>query len=142
MARVYIAGPMRGRPDLNFPAFDRVAALGRSLGWTVISPADLDRAEGDVTYLPYNGGSPEINRGFAKRDTDAILSLRAEDGDAIALLDGWTESTGAPAEWTLARWVKLLVLDERFRPIEFSLAAKVFRPPGVLPVHGDWILLR
>jgi hypothetical protein len=44
-ARVYIAGPMRGIPEFNFPAFD-AAARGRAMGLEIISPAELDRAHG------------------------------------------------------------------------------------------------
>lgn len=114
MPKVYIAGPMRGYPASNFPAFDKAAALGRSLGWTVISPADMDRAAGDnaeAEPLPFNGGSPELCRMYAARDCEAILGLKAEEGDAIAVLPGWKLSTAAPAEVALAKWIKLPVLN-------------------------------
>lgn len=107
---------MRGHPQSNFPAFDKAAALGRSLGWTVISPAEMDRMAGEDAEskpLPFDGGSPELNRMHAERDLGVILSLRAEDGDAIALLPGWEGSTAAPAEFYTARWVKLRMLDAR-----------------------------
>lgn len=116
MPKVYLAGPMRGHPQSNFPAFDEAAALGRSLGWTVISPAEMDREAGDdaeINPLPFAGGTPAECRKFAKRDLDVILSLRGEDGDAIALLPGWEVSTAAPAELYTGRWVKLRLLDSR-----------------------------
>lgn len=119
MAKVYIAGPMRGYPQFNFPAFDKAAALGRSLGWEVISPAEMDRQAGinekenDTPHF-----TPELIRVFIRRDVDVLVNqLKAEDGDAIALLPGWTQSTGAKGELALALWAKLRVLDaETFLP--------------------------
>lgn len=76
----------------------------------------MDQSNDDVPpglLLPPNGGNAALCRRYAERDTQAILSLRGEDGDAIALLPGWTNSTGAAAELALARWVKLRVLDAR-----------------------------
>lgn len=133
MPKAYIAGPMRGHPQSNFPAFDRAAALGRSLGWEIISPAEMDRAAGDnaeAEPLPFNGGSPEVNRRFARRDVEEIMSLRAENGDVIALLPGWQTSTAAPAEVALARWVKLGFVDARtFLPLKVELVGQEIRPP-------------
>ena len=39
---IYIAGPMRGIEDFNFPAFDRQEELLKKQGWVVINPAELD----------------------------------------------------------------------------------------------------
>ena len=50
--RLYIAGPMRGIPQYNFPVFDAARDKAIALGWDAVSPADLDRANGfDVKYL-------------------------------------------------------------------------------------------
>lgn len=111
---VYVAGPMRGLPLFNFPAFDTARNLAVSKGFAPISPADLDRESG---FHETSGASaaegPEITRQFVKRDTEALLSLRAENNDAIALLPGWEKSTGATAELLVARWLGLKVLDAR-----------------------------
>lgn len=57
-------------------------------------------------------------REFVARDTAALLSLRAEDGDFIALLPEWHISLGARAEYTLACWLKLDILDaDTFHPM-------------------------
>lgn len=110
--RCYIAGPMRGYPAFNFPAFDAARDLAIEKGWDPISPADLDR-DNDVHEDSEISDGPEQNRIFAQRDTAAILSLRAEAGDALVLLPGWTASTGARSEFFLAAWVGLTVLDGR-----------------------------
>lgn len=103
--RVYLAGPMTGLPEWNFPAFDRAAAHGRSLGFDVISPADLDR---DAGFAPDHDAdiNGDLLRAVVRRDLDAILSV-----DAIALLPGWENSKGAHAELGVARWLHLRVLD-------------------------------
>lgn len=143
MAKVYLAGPMRGYPKFNFPAFDRARDLGVSLNWKVISPADIDRAsgvhEGD-DQVEFSWGHV---RAFAERDTQAILSLRAEEGDAIALLPGWENSKGATCEYYLARWLGLAILDAtnfHFYPAEklheclksqtAAVAARLAREPS------------
>lgn len=107
--RVYVAGPMRGYPELNFPAFDKAKGKLEAEGHYVLSPADLDRREG-ITPESWAGLTPE-KRGaklkeIVRRDFEAII-----DVDAIYLLEGWEESTGARAELALARWLKLKVMD-------------------------------
>lgn len=116
---VYIAGPMRGLPLFNFPAFDAARDLAKREGFTPISPADIDRASGiqEDKLTTEDVSGPEMARNFASRDTAVLLGLRAEDGDAIALLPGWEKSTGAVAEFFLARWLGLRILNaETFKP--------------------------
>lgn len=119
MARVYIAGPMRGIKEFNFPAFDAAKALGQSLGWEVVSPADIDRESG-FHEEGHDGNHPfdaEQVRVFATRDTQALLNFRAEDGDAVAMLPGWENSKGARSEYALAEWLGLKILDaSTFQP--------------------------
>jgi hypothetical protein len=40
MKRIYIAGPMTGLPDFNYPAFNAEAARLRALGYEVENPAE------------------------------------------------------------------------------------------------------
>jgi hypothetical protein len=135
MPKVYIAGPMRGKPQLNFPAFDKARELGQTLGWSVVSPADMDRDAGISESKYPKGespafGSPQV-REFMRRDANVLIEvLKAEDGDAIAVLPGWENSTGAKAEVALALWGGVRVLDaETFYPIEVELKGATFRPP-------------
>lgn len=115
----YLSGPMRGIPQFNFPAFDAATAAGRAKGYGVMSPADMDRELGhteadDLTAI----NTPMNMRSFAGRDCAALLALKAEKGDGIALLPGWEKSTGALAEVTLARWLGLAVVDaETWEPM-------------------------
>jgi hypothetical protein len=126
---------MRGYAKFNFPAFDAAAALGHLLHWDCISPADLDRKSGINEDT-----CPQMNdcvvRAIVKRDVEAILSLRAEDGDAIALLPGWRKSTGANGEVALGIWLGLTFLDaQTFEPIQVSITAFEINPPTG-DIHG------
>jgi hypothetical protein len=132
LKKVYIIGPMRGYPELNFPAFDRAAKLGRSLGWDVISPAEMDRDAGidekeDTSSFSLDGTPHHLCRVFAKRDLDALLSLRGEDGDAVALLPGWEQSTGGKAEIAVAKWLRLNILDaQTFLPFSVWIVGQQY----------------
>ncbi len=85
--RIYLAGPMRGYPEYNFPAFREAAAFLRAAGHEVVSPAELDDAIGGPEFATLN-----IKDTF-RRDLDALLQQ-----DAIVLLPGWTDSRGAILE--------------------------------------------
>jgi hypothetical protein len=110
--RCYICGPMRGRPLLNFPAFDEARDLAKSWDWDPISPADMDR-ENNIKEDYQNTFKPEETREFVKRDIAALLTLRAENNDAIALLPEWWLSTGGLAEFFVARWLGLKVVNAK-----------------------------
>lgn len=111
---IYLAGPMRGYENYNFPAFDRYAAELRALGHTVASPAELDRAEGFSEHDPESMESVKLADAL-ERDLSAICRM-----DAIALMPGWRDSSGVNVELTLARTLGLRVLDattgERMKP--------------------------
>lgn len=113
---VYLAGPMRGVPLFNFPAFDDASARARALGWWVISPAEMDRAVG---FDEHRASLDGFDLAAAQaRDVSAIMGLSPAT-DALALLPGWECSTGAQAELALARWRGLAILDARtFEPLE------------------------
>ena len=103
----YIAGPMTGKPELNFPAFIQARDLLRVQGYAVINPADIDIAEGDAA-----AGLPGAH--YAKRDLNALLWMALRSGpqsNYIAMLPGWEDSVGGVAEYFVARWLGFSVLD-------------------------------
>jgi hypothetical protein len=111
--KVYIAGPMRGYKDFNFPAFDKAATMLRKKGWIVFNPADKDRKTyGKGINKSDTGDLKDAeNKGFSlrtalKEDTE-FLCLHA---DAIALLPGWEKSLGATAEHALAQALGLRMI--------------------------------
>ncbi len=100
MPWAYIAGPMRGYPEFNFPAFDAARDELLEVGYDVISPADIDRTAGDTN----NGDQCR----FALRDFWSMYFIKTnEKGSAIFLLKGWEKSIGATAEKALADWMGL-----------------------------------
>ena len=111
---VYIAGPMRGIPEFNFPAFDAARDRWKAWGYDVISPADLDR---DAGFDPTDTGEGN-SHGFLveaiERDVAMILyMLKPNSRDAIALLPGWENSKGAAVEIALGKFLDLNFVDAR-----------------------------
>jgi len=104
----YVAGPMRGYEQFNFPAFDAARDKLVRNGWNVISPADIDRASGDTNATT---GEVAPVQDYVIRDFFTLLFLSYING-VITMLPGWERSTGAVAEFFLARWLGMKVLNE------------------------------
>lgn len=104
---VYIAGPMRGIENFNFPAFDAARERFVTQGFNVISPADIDRAAGDVNVDKATYTCTQTD--FAFRDFWSLyfLSKMGNPANGIVLLPGWEKSTGAAGEFFLSRWIGL-----------------------------------
>jgi hypothetical protein len=106
----YIAGPMTGIAEFNFPAFDQAAADLRAQGWDVISPAELDRADGfdEKGCTGFEVLTDAQRQRFARNDIDALLQV-----DAIVFLPGWEHSTGATNEAKVVSWIGLQAFEYR-----------------------------
>ena len=100
MIKVYIAGPMRGKPLYNFPAFDAAAAHFRERGWEVINPAEMDRERGFKEDLDIP--SADFLRNAILSDLVAITGCTG-----IVMLPGWEMSQGANVELALAKFLNL-----------------------------------
>jgi hypothetical protein len=93
--KLYLAGPMRGYDQYNFPAFIEAASALRMFGdHEVWSPAERDMKE--------DGFDPEKDRPksmshYMEHDLPAVC--RAE---GVALLPGWEQSQGACLEVVVA----------------------------------------
>ena len=97
--KLYLAGPMRGKPEFNFPMFNRVAAALRSAGYEVFNPAE----KGLEKHAEAQQESLKFRRDVFALDT-AWICLQA---DGLALLANWHDSKGAVAEEALAQAVGL-----------------------------------
>lgn len=91
--KVYLAGPMRGYPEFNFPAFHDATKALREQGYTVFSPAENDinagfDPEGDLDQEGYS---------LAEALEDDLVYIIRE-AEAVVCLEGWRESRGAIAE--------------------------------------------
>lgn len=83
---LYIAGPMTGLPDYNYPAFNQ-------------AERDL-RAAGIIPLNPTNGNaSPdEDDPGLKWEDYLRLALAMVVKADGIAVLPGWEDSRGARLE--------------------------------------------
>jgi hypothetical protein len=77
--KVYLAGPMRGHPELNRSLFVHWTAVLRVAGHTVFNPAE--QGDGDIRQL-----------------LGADLAWITSTAEAVVLLPGWQTSLGAKAE--------------------------------------------
>jgi hypothetical protein len=85
MTRIYIAGPMSGYENHNFPAFWDAATLLRSQGFDVVSPAEIN----PNTSMEWGD--------CMRADIAALVTC-----DAVQLLPGWENSKGATLEHHIA----------------------------------------
>ena len=83
--RIYVAGPMTGYEDHNFPAFNDAADALRTAGHEVINPAD-------------HGLVPGAEWADYLRADIALLSTC----ESVYLLRGWEKSKGAQLEVAIA----------------------------------------
>jgi hypothetical protein len=92
--RIYIAGPMTGLSDSNYPAFNNEAQRLRALGYHVENPAENPEppCKSWVGYMRM-----------------AIAQLAT--CDCVALLPGWEKSKGARLEHRLGLDLSLRVVS-------------------------------
>jgi hypothetical protein len=108
MSKIYIAGPMTGLPQFNFPAFRTAARLIGCAGETPINPAEMCSAAGFREWM-YPTGDPVAawKDGFNLRAAARRDLLVLTECDAIYMLPGWEDSAGARAEKAVADWLGL-----------------------------------
>jgi hypothetical protein len=101
--RLYLAGPMSNIPQFNYPLFHEAAAWLRSLGYTIVSPADEDPPEVQAAAMASSDGlvgeAGELSGGqtYGQR-LGHDIRLLVEEVDGIVLLPRWEFSRGARVE--------------------------------------------
>lgn len=105
--KIYVAGPMRGIPEFNFPAFHAATEKLRAAGHFVFNPA-----EADIKFHGVDVSKGNVTGDAAQAFKEHGLTIRAalwrdleficSEADAIALLPGWDHSLGALAEHATA----------------------------------------
>lgn len=92
---VYIAGPMTGHPQHNYPAFAYVVTVLRAKGIEAHSPHEIDGSSTDRTWDWYMREALKMMLGC----------------DELVLLPGWRESKGACLERHVAEALGILVTE-------------------------------
>jgi hypothetical protein len=95
---LYVAGPMAGIPEHNFPAFRRAALRLRNAGYPVISPHEVPPPCGCTGALQECRIGDHDWSEFLRADLIVMLS----DAGRIAVLPGWEHSRGATLEVLIA----------------------------------------
>lgn len=104
MKSIYIAGPMSGYPEFNFPAFYRAAEKFKHLGYNVFNPANKSNEEAVVEHSSFGegDGTKLIASGWSFREAYKWDTDRVIEADAIYMLKGWEASPGARGEHAVA----------------------------------------
>jgi len=117
----YLAGPMRGLPKFNFPAFNIAAKKLRSEGYFIFNPAEHDKEKYGVDISKYNRTGDETKaiekHGFNLRESlQADLTFICLYAEVIFMLPGWENSKGANAELATAKaiGIEVIYLDESY----------------------------
>lgn len=119
--KLYLAGPMRGIKDFNFPAFHAATAKLREQGHEVFNAAEYEEEMFGVGFAKSETGDfkdiAHIEWDFREaffKDCEYITKV----ADAVAVLPGWQNSKGAKAEVAVAQTIGLPVLHaDSLKPI-------------------------
>lgn len=104
--RVYIAGPMSGHDDLNFPAFHAAAVEYRKRGAFVVNPAEINGGADELAMVA-KMTPEEYQRHWRKCMNRDICELTT--CESIVMLNGWQKSKGACLEHAIAQALGLTV---------------------------------
>lgn len=123
--RVYLAGPMSGIKDFNFPAFFRAEEQLTEAGYDVFNPAAHDvELFGADRFETETGDRADLPAGFDLAETLANdLRMVAVWADSVVVLPGWENSKGAKAEVSLAQ-----ALGKRVGPLHWVADAEQAYP--------------
>jgi hypothetical protein len=100
---IYVAGPMSGYPEFNFPAFFAAEDKLTKEGWKVFNPAAKDDESSlDKTAVKTGDAALAIKKGFDFREAYMWDLDKVVNGDGIFMLKGWEQSPGARGEHAAA----------------------------------------
>lgn len=97
MKRIYIAGPMTGKPDLNRAEFDKAVDYLASKDFAFFNPSRVAFMHGWDETTSLSVIAPVLLN---------TLMLCTH----IYMLRGWKESKGATAEHAVAKWIGLEII--------------------------------
>jgi len=95
MTTLYIAGPMSGLPENNYPAFRDAASILAKAGYGVLNPVENEKKRTDNTR--WVAGNHASWSWYMRRSLEQIAVA-----DGMAVLPRWQNSKGATLEVDLA----------------------------------------
>ncbi len=103
MSKVYyLAGPMTGIPQFNFPAFEEATQKLRGLGLNIISPHETDTdAVKKIAWASADGQLDEHDKIGGETWGDMLardVKMIADEIDGLFVLARWYKSKGARLE--------------------------------------------
>jgi hypothetical protein len=100
--KIYIAGPMSGYPEFNFPKFFAAEEILKT-EFIVFNPANKEQ-EKELDAVAFETGDAKrvIEKGFDFRECYLWDVSRVIESDAIYMLPGWQYSPGACGEHAVA----------------------------------------
>jgi Domain of unknown function (DUF4406) len=126
--RAYVAGPMTGLPEFNFPAFNAAAARLRAQGVTVLNPAEHGIVDG--------AGWGD----YLRHDLAGLVSC-----ERIHLLPGWSKSKGANLEVLVSLVLgHTITLESGAEAVDTSAVllflAKALEAQGAAGMASPWVV--
>jgi hypothetical protein len=117
--KIYLAGPMTGIPEHNYPTFHAAAARIRAKGHVCLNPAEVNPESSTKI------GEAPTHREYwltcMRRDIPQLLSC-----DAIALLPFWNKSKGARLEVHIASELGMpIILESDWQPLSAGVKKRL-----------------
>ncbi len=108
--KVYLSGPITGKPNLNIEEFEKYEQKFKNLNYEVVNPHKLFTKEKiDEMNLKLENKEitfEEFHAYFMRRDIKEMM-----DCDFVALLKGYENSKGANIEVYIARNINMPIVD-------------------------------
>jgi hypothetical protein len=105
--KLYLAGPMTGYEDFNYPTFNAVASWLRDPnGYEVFSPAEIDAGGGIL-----EGSEVQPWKYYMRKAIQLLLQA-----EGIAMLPGWEKSKGARREFDIALDLEYKIFTVKILP--------------------------
>lgn len=129
---IYISGQMSGMPERNYPKFKVVETLvDAEMHMQGKTKTFLERTirNYDNKFRIKNPATLEIDMDnptwsdFMRNDIKHLM-----DCNVIVFIDGWEKSTGACMEYELGSKLGMVLLDERFKPLQIQTTTEEYKP--------------
>ena len=107
---VYLAGPMSGKEQFNYPAFREAASVLRDWGYEVTNPVEIDDVAGVRGVISQSFGLIEKS-GWAECLGRDVARIADSAVDGVVVLPGWQQSKGASLEVHVAQALGKFVVE-------------------------------